>query len=299
MLLLGGASEGQDIQEIVVDKSVKSFHLPLAEGKLMTFSSSAEADNAVGRVVQVVGLPKNFAIRAANVPNAAAVIVGNQRYILYSNIFMDRVKNVTQTDWAAISILAHETGHHLAGHTVSNAGSIPIQELEADRFSGFVLERMGATLPEATAAMTNFGSNDPSPTHPGKAARLEAIAAGWTQAKEAQPQGTAPQPVGQLSSTCQFSQGPRAGQTQSYKGHVQPSPVGSSCQDGQGSTGVAIADTGAGGGSGGGSQLSSTCQFSQGPRAGQTQSYKGQVQPIPVGSPCQDGQGSIGVAISD
>jgi hypothetical protein len=103
----------------------------------------------------------------------------------------------------------------------------------------------------------------------------------------------------ELSSTCKFNQGPRAGQTQSYKDQVQPIPVGSPCQDGQGSTGVAISDNGGGGGGGGGSKLSSTCEFNQGPRAGETQSYKGQVQPIPVGSPCHDGQGSTGKAIPD
>ena len=101
----------------------------------------------------------------------------------------------------------------------------------------------------------------------------------------------------QLSSTCRFTQGPRAGQVQSYQGMVQPIPVGSSCTDGQGSFGTAIPD---GGGSVSGSgQLSSTCRFNQGPRAGQVQSYKGMVQPIPVGSSCTDGQGSFGSAIAD
>ena len=48
-----------------------------------------------------------------------------------------------------------------------------------------------------------------------------------------------------------------------------------------------------------GGQLSSTCRFAQGPRAGQVQSYKGMVQPIPVGSQCTDGQQSFGTAIPD
>ncbi len=114
-------------------------------------------------------------------------------------------------------------------------------------------------------------------------------------------QGPTPIPgggSGQLTRTCQFNAGPRAGQTQSYP-EAQPIPVGSPCQDGQGSTGLAIAEQGPtpipGGGSG---QLTRTCQFSTGPRAGQTQTYP-QAQPIPVGSPCQDGQGSTGTAVPD
>ena len=102
-----------------------------------------------------------------------------------------------------------------------------------------------------------------------------------------------------LAHTCQFNAGPRAGQQQSYP-QVQPIPVGSPCQDGAGSTGVAVPD-----GAGGSptpqvqtASLSHTCQFNAGPRAGQQQSYP-QVQPIPVGSPCQDGVGSTGVAVPD
>jgi hypothetical protein len=41
-----------------------------------------------------------------------------------------------------------------------------------------------------------------------------------------------------------------------------------------------------------------TCRLMQGPRAGQTQSYVGVpgVRPVPIGAPCQDGQGSYGMA---
>jgi hypothetical protein len=248
-----------------------------------------------------VGLPKNFVVRAADVPNAAAVIMEGQRLVLYSNVFMQRVRQATNTDWAALSILAHEVGHHLSGHTLSNTGSQPPLELEADRFSGFVLGRMGAGLNEATAAMQNLASPQGSTTHPPRSARLEAIAAGWTQAKE-QGSGTPTSPgapSADLTSTCRFTQGPRAGQVQSYRGMVHPIPVGSPCTDGQGSQGVAVSD-GVGGGVGGGqAQLTSTCRFTQGPRAGRLQSYRGRVPPIPVGSACTDGQGSHGVAVPD
>ena len=99
-------------------------------------------------------------------------------------------------------------------------------------------------------------------------------------------------PGEQVSSTCRFDEGPRAGQVQSYKGLVQPIRVGSPCTDGRESFGTAIPDSGS-------EQLSSTCRFNEGPRAGQVQSYKGLVQPIPVGSPCTDGRESFGTAIPD
>lgn len=45
--------------------------------------------------------------------------------------------------------------------------------------------------------------------------------------------------------------------------------------------------------------MSLTCYFTNGPRAGQTQSYEGYpgVWPIPTGSSCTDGSGSFGRAV--
>lgn len=149
------------------------------------FNSSQEAENIIERIVSNVGLKKNFQINAANVPNAAAVINGSTRYILYSQSFIGQVNSMTNSRWASISILAHEIGHHLNGHTLESSGSRPSIELEADEFSGFVLAKMGATLVEAQLAMNTIASdNGVSTTHPVKSARLEAIAVGWYKARE-------------------------------------------------------------------------------------------------------------------
>jgi len=99
--------------------------------------------------MKYTGLLSNFIIKTADVPNAKASISGSTRYVLYNQLFMKRVKQQTNTDWAAISILAHEIGHHLSGHTLDDQGTRPNKELEADRFSGFVLAKMSATLEEA------------------------------------------------------------------------------------------------------------------------------------------------------
>ncbi len=146
---------------------------------MYAFASDDDAKSAVARIMKHSGLPSNFEIRAANVPNASAAIRGSNRLILYNQQFMDRVTSATSTDWAAISIMAHEIGHHLSGHTLQAGGSRPSIELEADVFSGHVLAQMGATLDEAQAAMRALGSDSGSSTHPPKSARLAAIANGW------------------------------------------------------------------------------------------------------------------------
>ena len=148
------------------------------------FSSSKEAEDIVTDILDVVGLKPNFKIKAGNVPNALATIQNGERLIIYSQNFILKINNSTGTDWAGISIMAHEVGHHLNGHTISGTGSRPPLELESDEFSGFICGKMGATLQEAQSAINQAGSSRGSATHPPKSARLEAIAVGWNKARE-------------------------------------------------------------------------------------------------------------------
>lgn len=165
----------------------------------MLFANDREADAVIARVVDVSGLSKNFEIRAAGVPNAVAMIQGDARYILYNQYFITQTDKSTHTKWGAISILAHEVGHHLNGHTLKPGGSRPDLEIQADYFSGFVLQKMGASLEEARIAMETLASDQASPTHPAKNDRLAAITNGWKKSQSMQPtpapEPTTPPPV--------------------------------------------------------------------------------------------------------
>jgi len=142
-------------------------------------------------ILSHTGLKPNFTVRAGNVKNAMVTMQktasGWQFLILYNQEFMKLAKDVTKTDWSTLSILAHEIGHHLNGHTTGRGSGGPADELDADEFSGFVLSRMGADLKQAQAAMALLGSNSASPSHPAKSARLTAIAKGWKFARESLP----------------------------------------------------------------------------------------------------------------
>jgi hypothetical protein len=142
------------------------------------------ARDIITEIIDVVGLKPRFEVRAANVPNAAAVIMNGQRYILYNEKFVNSLNSALRSDWAGISILAHEIGHHLNGHTLSKGGSNQQDELEADEFSGFVLRKMGASLSEAQAAIKALAEEEDSYTHPGKSSRLTAISKGWRNAQD-------------------------------------------------------------------------------------------------------------------
>jgi hypothetical protein len=153
-----------------------------------SFSNIAEGKNIAQQIIDIVGLKPNFEVREANVPNAAAVVYSGKRYVLYNPTFIKNLERTTGTKWAGISVLAHEIGHHLNGHTITSSGSQPTLELESDEFSGFVLRKMGASLAEAQAAMKTLATVNASKTHPGQYDRLTAIADGWDKA-DAQMEG--------------------------------------------------------------------------------------------------------------
>ncbi|MGI4883586.1 MAG: hypothetical protein ACRYFR_01345 [Janthinobacterium lividum] len=137
----------------------------------------------IQEITNVVGLQPRFELRATReVDNAAAVVYGGKRYLLYNPDFLAAVNRAGRTDWAGISILAHEMGHHLNGHTLRAGGSNPQDELEADEFSGFVLRKLGASLAQAQAALAAVADDEGSASHPGRAPRLAAIGTGWQRA---------------------------------------------------------------------------------------------------------------------
>ena len=149
-------------------------------------SDGGEADGVIRAILGVVGLKPNFEVRAADISNAAAVVYDGKRYILYDREFILSINRASSTSWAGISILAHEIGHHLNGHTLNSGGSNQKDELEADEFSGFVLRKLGATLEEAQAAMRMMREDYETATHPERNRRLKAIALGWHHAGDQQ-----------------------------------------------------------------------------------------------------------------
>ena len=144
--------------------------------------NQVEAEEAVTAILNEVGLTKNFEVlEDSQIDNAVAVVIDDKRYIIYNSNFMKIANEISNNSWSSISILAHEIGHHLQGHTLNNNGSRPAIELEADKFSGFVLAKMGASLEDAQSAILHLVSENPSQTHPGRSSRLNAIAIGYNE----------------------------------------------------------------------------------------------------------------------
>ena len=162
------------------------------------FSTNTAADDALDRILAVTGMSKNFTLYpCSDIENCAAVTINGDRFILYDKDFMEDISNSTSS-WSNLSILAHEIGHHVNGHTldlivyasgVRDAPSLAKkreEELEADEYSGFVMQKLGATLEQAQAAINLYANegDDTYNTHPNKSKRLEAIKNGFERANK-------------------------------------------------------------------------------------------------------------------
>ena len=158
-------------------------------GRFQYDFSDREANKIVGKIVEQIGVSKNFIIsKCDNISNCLAVTdLNGDRLILYDKDFLNKIDLKSNTDWASFSILAHEVGHHLQGHTISAAltsNEKRKRELEADKFSGFIMNKLGASLFQAKAALKTFEGQPISSTHPSIEQRLLAIEKGYNQADQ-------------------------------------------------------------------------------------------------------------------
>src|SRR5918993_2785528 len=74
------------------------------------FTSATQGKQIAQQIIDAVGLRPSFEVQAANIENAAAVVYGGKRYVLYNPTFINNLVKKTGTEWAAISVLAHEIG---------------------------------------------------------------------------------------------------------------------------------------------------------------------------------------------
>lgn len=149
-------------------------------------TTTSEAKQIIQDILDAVNIKSTVNVAASTrVPNAAAAMYKNKRYIFYNPAFVAAIGKVSgESKWTATAIFAHELGHHFFKHTDKKMSSNPDIELEADAFTGYALRKMGATLQESQLSMKMIASRRGSLTHPARHDRLEWIAAGWALADE-------------------------------------------------------------------------------------------------------------------
>lgn len=147
-----------------------------------SYENDIQIDKIIFDITSLIGLEKNFVyVNSPGINNCIALNYEGFRYILYDKSFLNKLSQNKSTKQSVyISVLAHEIGHHLQGHTLKNISENDnkLSELEADKFSGFVMAKFGYTLEEAQEAINSLPQSF-SKTHPDKLKRLSAIKEGY------------------------------------------------------------------------------------------------------------------------
>lgn len=135
-LLTGLAFFANAQQRLDMDLSNRCIFDPQGqEEELYAFPTEAkEAPELVFDILARAGnVEKNFSLVQANVENVSAVVVGDKRYLLWSQDFWENA-----TPLLRYAAFAHEIGHHAYEHQLTEIRR-PNEELQADEFMGFVL----------------------------------------------------------------------------------------------------------------------------------------------------------------
>jgi hypothetical protein len=168
-------------------------------------------------IIKLSGLPMNFVVcKTSRMQNAFATLdkYGN-RYIKYDDVFMKKL-NRDSSALESLITLAHEIGHHIFFHTVlTGANDMALnyqqygipgsptydprkfkeaeeqyyevrrrQELEADRFAGFILSRKGVPLDKVVKFYEKLGKfykGKNEATHPPVDKRIAAVKTGFIE----------------------------------------------------------------------------------------------------------------------
>ena len=180
------------------DGSKNDFNLLCGLMQSNSFANDQIAEQALNKIINSVDIRQNFIIGyCPDIENCFAVTYRGVRYIIYDREFMRDIAKGNDEN-VNLSILAHEIGHHVYGHTVDfelyENNSIPppslrkkrMQELEADEFSGFVMAKLGKSLSEALFAVNQLprNSNDVNSTHPSRDKRISAVKKGYNRGKK-------------------------------------------------------------------------------------------------------------------
>lgn len=143
-------------------------------------SEDISAYKTVVNIIRETGLAQNFVIIPGEVDEVMAYIKDKERVLSYNPEFMEKVKQ--DSNWVGISVLARQIGHHLGNHELKDGKPSPEEILDADRYAGFVLQKMGASVEEAISAL-EVGAYNENDFDLNKNKRIAALVQGFNRAK--------------------------------------------------------------------------------------------------------------------
>ena len=149
------------------------------DDELYRFEANPKVQTWITDICAAGGVSQNFEVIQASVENVAAIYdpTTNKRYLLFSQNFIEKA-----TRASVYAALAHEIGHHVSEHRLT-AAMRNVEELEADEFMGYVLQKLNGfgALEMAQKTIDILPTSYPSVISPEK--RREAIKTGWQRAE--------------------------------------------------------------------------------------------------------------------
>lgn len=163
--------------------SEKSIHYSFIQSY---YKKDIEIEQIINNITSTVGLQPNFiSLSYPNYNNCAAINMNGFRYIIYDKDFLNELSKNGNKKAIVTSVISHEIAHHLQGHTTNNTNlkDRKYNELEADKFAGYISAKIGYNLNDAVAFIAYLNIIDNSSTHPNKSERLSAVKLGYELGK--------------------------------------------------------------------------------------------------------------------
>jgi len=165
-------------------KSVCSINSTTIEEEIEIFQPNERELFELKTILNYQGLSENsINFFKSDIQYAFAVVIDNKRYIIYNDDYFKDIDKNTESYWNSLFVIAHEVGHHLIGHTLTDKKSSNESELEADKFAGNLLYKMGASIESSTSFIDKYATTDKSKSHPNKDDRIKAVELGWHEAE--------------------------------------------------------------------------------------------------------------------
>jgi hypothetical protein len=151
---------------------------------LYLFPPDKKTENMFNELLARSGKSLKVVVKAANVPEVAAAENGNERLLLYNQFVLDRFQKESKKDWSLTMVMAHQIGHHASEHSLNLEPKMRLEiELEADRFAGYLMFQLGATIADIQGLGDVFNTSSKDPIFPEPKARLAATIEGWHDGK--------------------------------------------------------------------------------------------------------------------
>jgi len=175
-----GALKAQESQAVDGLCAFNSDHL--AE-KLYVFPADKQASALFEDLLGMSGKKGKLSIKAANVPEIAAAEKGEQRFLFYDPFVINEFLKGRRKDWRVAAVIGHQIGHQASSHSFALEPRLRAEiELEADRFAGYLMFRLGAKLEDVETAVAGLPLKGDA-SYPDPPARVAAFREGWHDGK--------------------------------------------------------------------------------------------------------------------